>query len=305
MKMLKFWLAIVASIMVIGCASAPPKGLAQTQGTSPTTAGTPSPIPTATLPKTDFWPKIYDDETYMATFSSTLSEAEAVGAIKNLQNSFVEYSAGVSISELDVDPFGLRAKWQWVEGNFVKSASLIIPFDQVTSIYLENYPRLNLDYKWGIIVNIAQGNKASLRTPTRDTAERLGKAIFTLATARKAPLKMPYPYFGAALGPLTDAQAQAAGILKTSGVIVLWIFRESPAEKAGISPQDIITTAGGVPIHASDDLFSAVDAAVKAGATQLKIDGIRRSYKVENGKYIEIFVPLTYILPIDQSGGAK
>lgn len=295
MKMFKFALVILATIIVFGCASAPPKGQVQTQGT----------IPTATLPKTDIWPKIYEDETYMATFSSTLSEVEAVGAIKNLQNSFVEYNAGIPISELDVDPFGLRAKWQWVENNFVKSASLIIPFDQVTSIFLESYPKLTKDYKWGIIVNISQGNTASLRTPSRDTAERLGKAILALATARKAPLKMPNPYFGAALGSLTDAQAHAAGILKTSGAIVLWIFKESPAEKAGISPQDIITSVGGVPIHTADDLFSLIDSAVKASATQLKIDGIRRSYKVENGKYIEIFVPLTYILPIDQSGGAQ
>jgi len=316
MRVLKSVLAVCVLVLIAGCASAPsPQAAAPAanaaQGSSaqaaaaPTPASAPAAQPAATPPKSDIWPKIYDDETYLTDFASTLSEAEAVGSIKNLQNSFVEYGAGIPISSLDVDPYGLRAKWQWTENNFVKSASLIIPFDQVASILLEQYPKLNLEYKWGIIVYMTGGNKSSLRTPTRDSAERLGKAIAALAKARNAPLSMPNMRFGAALGALTDAQAQAAGILKDAGVIVLWIFRESPAEKAGFSPQDIVTSVGGAPIHTGADLFAAIDAAAAAGATQLKIDGLRRSYRVDGGKYIEIFVPLTYVLPIEQAGGAK
>jgi len=239
-------------------------------------------------------------------FDSNWSEAEAVGAIKNLQNSFVEYSAGIPISELDVDPYGLRAKWQWLENNsFIKSASLIIPYDQITSILLEYYPTLNKDYKWGIIVYLSGNNTASLRTPSRDTAERLGKAIMVLAKARGAKLNMPNPLFGAALSALSDAQAQAAGIQKSAGVIVLWIFKESPAENAGFSAQDIITSVGGKPVQNGDDLFSAISSAASAGAKELKIDGLRRSYRIEGNKYAEIFVPLTYTLTIAQTGGAK
>jgi len=303
MKMNPFLPVIIVALLIIGgCASAPPQGSAQSQAASPSTAAPPTPV---SPPKTDIWPKIYDDDTYLTMFDSNWSEAEAVGAIKNLQNSFVEFSAGIPLSDLDVDPYGLRAKWQWSEGNFVKSASLIIPFDQVTSIFLENYPKLKKEYTWGIIVSLTGGSKTSLRTPTRDSAERLGKAIMVLAKARKAPLSMPNPRFGASVGALTEAQAQAAGILKNSGVIVFWIFKESPAEKAGLSPQDIITAVGGKSIHSTEELFSAINAAVSAGATQLKIDGIRRSYKIENGKYVEIFVPLTYTLPIEQQGGAE
>lgn len=307
MRVLKCVPALILVLLIAGCASAPTPQGTPPAGTAPAgqPAGAPAAQPAAAPPASDIWPKIYDDETYLTDFASKLSEAEAVGTIKNLQNSFVEYGAGVPISTLDVDPYGLRAKWQWTENNFVKSASLIIPFDQVTSILLEYYPKLDKDYKWGIIVYMTGGNKSSLRTPTRDSAERLGKAITALATVRKAPLSMPNMRLGAALGALTDAQAQAAGILKSAGVIVQWIFRESPAEKAGFSPQDIITAAGGAPIHSGTELFSAIDAAAAAGATQIKIDGIRRSYKVEGGKYIEIFVPLTYTLPIDQTGGAQ
>ena len=123
----------------------------------------------------------YDDETYLTTFDSSWSEGEAVGAIKNLQNAMVEFNAGIPFSELDVDPYGLRAKWSWAEGSFIKSANLIIPFDQVSYILLEHYPALNKDYKWGLLVGIANANPVSFRTPTRDASERLGKAILVLA----------------------------------------------------------------------------------------------------------------------------
>ncbi len=310
MKYAKLVLALFVAFLVLGCASAPPPttSTASAPGATPqapASAQNAAP-PSVAPPKNDVWPKIYDDETYLTTFDSSWTEAEAVGAIKNLQNSFVEFNAGISLSELDVDPYGLRAKWQWVENNsFVKSASFIIPFDQVTSILLEYYPALNKDYKWGLIVNLSGNSAVSIRTPSRDTAERLGKAINVLAKARGAKLSMPNPRLGAALSALSDAQAQAAGIQKTSGVIVLWIFKDSPAEKAGFSPQDIITSAGGKPIHSGDELFAAIDAAADAGARELKIDGIRRSYRIEDKKYVEIFVPLTYTLAIDQTGGTK
>lgn len=299
MKYAKFVLALVVASLLVGCASAPPPST--TQASAPNSAP-----PSVAPPKSDIWPKIYDDETYLTMFDSGWTEAEAVGAIKNLQNSFVEFNAGVPLSELDVDPYGLRAKWQWVENNsFIKSASFIVPFDQVTSILLEYYPTLNKDYKWGIIVNLSGNSSVSIRTPSRETAERLGKAILVLAKARGAKLSMPNPLFGAALAPLSDAQAQAAGIPKTSGVIVLWIFKESPAERAGFSAQDIITGVGGTPVHGADELFAAIDAAAGAGAKELKIDGIRRSYRIEGNKYIEIFAPLTYTLTIEQTGGAQ
>lgn len=311
-KLSHYWWTglVIISLLAAGCASVTPQQDSQAQATPPAASSTPPPAgstppPLASLPKTDIWPKIYDDDTYLTMFDSNWTEAEAVGTIKNLQNSFVEFNAGIPLSELDVDPYGLRAKWQWSEDNFVKSASLIIPFDQVSSILLEHYPKLDKNYKWGIIVHMTGSNKAMLLTPTRDAAERLGKAILVLAKARKAPLSMPNPRFGAALAPLTEAQAQAAGILKTSGVIVHWVFKESPAEKASISPQDIITTVGGKAVHTAGEVFALIDAAAAAGATHINIDGIRRSYKIEDGKYIEIFVPLTYTLPIEQVGGAE
>lgn len=285
MKTLRTLLLFFALVLAAGCASAPPA----------------APTPPA---KADLWPKIYSDETYLSSFSSTWSTEEAIGAIRNLQNSVVEYTANFPISDLSVDAYGMRARWSWTEpGSIVKSAGFIVPFDQVTSMLLEHYPSMDKSFTWGLIAYLGGGNPpVSIRTPTRDAAERLGKAILVLAKARGAALSLPNPRFGAALSPLTAEQAQAAGIQKSGGVIVSWVFRESPAEAAGFSAQDIITGVAGKPVAGAADLFGAIDAAAAAGARSVAISGIRRSYRIEGAKRIEIFVPVAFTLAIDQTG---
>lgn len=268
--------------------------------------GCATPPPPAPPPVSDIWPKIYEDETYLTGFESTWTEDEAVGAIRNLQNSFVEHNANLPITELNVDAFGARARWSWVEmGAIQKSAGFIIPFDQVTSVLLESYPASDKAFKWGINVYISGGNPVVLRMPNRDAAERFGKAVIVLAKARKSPLSMPNMRFGAAIGSLTVDQARAAGVLQSAGVIISWIFRESPAEKAGFSAQDIITSVAGKTIQKGQELFDLIEVAAAAGATELKIDGLRRTYRREGDKYVEVFIPIRFSLPIAQPGGTK
>jgi len=268
--------------------------------------GCATPPPPAPPPPSDIWPKIYQDETYLYDFASIWTEDEAMGAIRNLQNSFVESNANLPITELNVDAFGVRARWSWVEmGNIQKSAGFIIPFDQVTSVLLEQYPASDKSYKWGINVYITGVNPVVLRMPNREAAERFGKAVVVLAKARKAPLSMPNMRFGAAVGSLTADQARAAGILQSAGVIISWVFRESPAEKAGFSPQDIITSVAGKTVQKGQELFDLIEVAASAGATELTLYGLRRTYKTEGDKYVEIFVPVRFTLPIARSGGAK
>lgn len=268
--------------------------------------GCATPPPPAPPPVSDIWPKIYEDETYLTGFESTWTEDEAVGAIRNLQNSFVEHNANLPITELNVDAFGARARWSWVEvGAIQKSAGFIIPFDQVTSVLLESYPASDKAFKWGINVYISGGNPVVLRMPNRDAAERFGKAVIVLAKARKSPLSMPNMRFGAAVGSLTVDQSRAAGVLQSAGVIISWIFRESPAEKAGFSAQDIITSVAGKTVQKGQELFDLIEAAAAAGATELKIDGLRRTYRREGDKYVEVFIPIRFSLPIAQPGGTK
>ncbi|HCO48841.1 MAG TPA: hypothetical protein DIT55_05250, partial [Spirochaetaceae bacterium] len=183
MKNKPFFLSLIAALLLAGCAVPPP----------PTPEIPPQPT-------TDIWPKIYTDETYLFTFASSWSEDEAMGSIRNLQNSMVEHNANFPLSELNVDPYGMRARWSWIEnGSFQKSAGFIVPFDLVSSILLEHYPTIDKNYKWGLNIYFTSGNPVLIRTPTRESAERLGKAILVLAKARGAKLGMPNTRFGAAL----------------------------------------------------------------------------------------------------------
>jgi S1-C subfamily serine protease len=201
----------------------------------------------------------------------------------------------------------MRARWSWVEGGtVVKSAGFIIPYDQVSMILLQHYPSLEKSFRWGLNVYIKGSSTVSIRTPARDSAERLGKAIHALARARGAEITIPNPRFGAAVAPLSEAQAKAAGISWPGGLIISWVFRDSRAERAGFSAQDIITNVAGSAVFKGEDLFASLDKAEKAGDKNIKIQGLRRSYRLEADKYIEIFVPLTYVLPIDTpQGGSK
>ena len=165
------FIAVLIALSLAGCATAP--GLNLPSSPEGSEVG---------------WPKIYADETYLFDFSSSLSEAEAVGTIKNLQDSMVEHNANLPFSFLDVDAFGFRTRWSWAEGSMIKSAGFIIPYDQVSSILLQHYPATDKNFKWGVNVYMKGPSTVSLRTPTRDAAQRLGRAIHALAKARGAAL---------------------------------------------------------------------------------------------------------------------
>lgn len=69
MKASRLVIPLFSLVIAVGCASSPPA------------PGIPA--------KEGVWPKIYSDETYLASFMSSWSPDEAIGAIRNLQNSMV------------------------------------------------------------------------------------------------------------------------------------------------------------------------------------------------------------------------
>ena len=263
----------------------------------------------ATAPKPDIWPPIYSDETYLESFDSTWPPDEAMATIRNLETSLVEYSAGVPLSELSVDQYGLRARWTWLvkpsgpqSAPIQQSASFIIAFNQVGSLLLEHYPNLNVDFRWGLIVRFADGTAVSVRCPTREAAMRFGSAVSVLARARGAEPSLPNPRLGAALSALSAAQSEAAGLAPGTGAIVLWLFREGPAEKVGLSPQDIFVAVDGEKVAAPDAVFASIEAAATAGKPEVVLSVIRRSYRVEGLRHTEIFVPMTVAIALEKPG---
>lgn len=299
MKLFRIIVAAAIAAAATGCATMPPQGVAGTPGSAGTSAAPAPPAVGSAAPSAaSIWPKIYEDESWLTSFESAWSEEQAVGTIRNLQNSMVEHKANAPIGDLNVDPFGMRARWTWVEGGYQKSSGFVVPFDQVSSMLLERYPGIDKEFKWGLLIYLEGNQPVSVRTPTRDAAERLGKAVYRLAKAREAKLGMPNQRVGASLGALSAEQAQAAGILKTDGIIVSWIFRDGPAERAGFSPQDIITGIGGTKVRKIEDFFQGVEGAAAAGASRIKVEGLRRSYRQDKTMLVEVFVPVTYDFPL-------
>jgi S1-C subfamily serine protease len=149
----------------------------------------------------------------------------------------------------------------------------IIPFDQVFWISLIHYPNLDRPYKWGVGVSIKDKPDVNMRVATRDDAERLAEAIYSLATARG--LKMQTPFLGVSMLDLTPQQAAAANLAPGVGQLIVFVDKESPADEAGMQPLDIITEIEGTVITSSVIYENAAAAAKAAGKNPITMKYLR------------------------------
>jgi serine protease Do len=86
-----------------------------------------------------------------------------------------------------------------------------------------------------------------LAVPMNDTTRRIVHALITDGAVRRA-------YLGIAGGsrPLPPRVAQRTG--RRSGVEVIEVVPGSPADRAGIRPEDLLLSLDGAPLHGVDDL---------------------------------------------------
>jgi len=233
------------------------------------------------------------------------SPDEAIGTIKNLQQNFVQWSSGTPLTALDVDAFGLRAKWEWTEvtqqtnyvpsyGGFFagynyvpvysgsyqtetystdKSDMLVIPFDDVKSLTLYHMPDLPREFKYGLVVGSAD-KEIPLRVADERSQRQLANAIYTLAAARGAGLQGPS--VGLRLGEPTPEQRQALGLPGETGLLVWSVAKGGPAEKAGIQFLDVLMEVNGRPLKTADGVTPIVQAAQQANGQPISVRLLRR-----------------------------
>jgi serine protease Do len=86
-----------------------------------------------------------------------------------------------------------------------------------------------------------------LAVPINDVTRRIVHALMTEGAVRRA-------YLGIAGGsrPLPPRVAQRVG--RSTGVEVIEVVPGSPADRAGIRPEDLLLTLDGTPLHGVDDL---------------------------------------------------
>ncbi|QTN34273.1 PDZ domain-containing protein [Akkermansiaceae bacterium] len=82
------------------------------------------------------------------------------------------------------------------------------------------------------------------------------------------------PFIGIATAEVPDMVADHLGLAAGTGVIIRTVCPDSPAEKAGLSANDIITSLDGKPV-ASPDALTSVILGRKAG-DRLKVDLIHK-----------------------------
>ena len=70
--------------------------------------------------------------------------------------------------------------------------------------------------------------------------------------------KVDRGYIGIQLRPIDEVSAKSLKLDKVAGALVDDILKDSPAEKAGIEPGDVILELNGKPVNSSNDLQSLV-----------------------------------------------
>ena len=230
------------------------------------------------------WPPPVRHKYYWPSWQMLSNAEEAIGVLKNLQHSFVEFTAGQPFKTFDVDKYGLRGKWEWSEttnesvyvptyggywigGQYVPyyggtnqirtntsqhAGELVIPFAEVSALWIWYDPGLVQEYKWGLSVSLDNKALVGLRAPDEKTIRQLGNAIVTLC--KEQGRIMSRYLFGIAVNPLTPEQSAELTLSQGTGLLVLDVYVGSPGEKAGVRFLDVILEVDGQPVKDESEL---------------------------------------------------
>ncbi len=75
-----------------------------------------------------------------------------------------------------------------------------------------------------------------------------------LAAAEKGDSSFQRPYVGATFDPVTSEVAEALGLKRARGALVVSVVKGGPAEKAGIEPGQVVTAVNGIEVEHPDAL---------------------------------------------------
>jgi hypothetical protein len=232
------------------------------------------------------WPSPIGAKWYWYRPEMLSSAEEAMGTLRNLQQSFVEFAAGQNFKTFDLDKYGLRTKWEWTEttqytqyvpnsggywvgghyqsyygGSYQPSTqtsqhegAFVIPFAEVSSLEIYSYPDLDRNYKWSLHVYLDNKDPVYLRAPDEKTVKQLGNAIATLSREQGRIIK--FTRFGSSTPPLTPEQSAELALQPGTGLLVHDVAVGSPAEKVGLRFLDVILEVDGQPVKDVNELHA-------------------------------------------------
>ena len=97
--------------------------------------------------------------------------------------------------------------------------------------------------------------------------------------------------------PITEAEAKGLGLPKPEGAIVSQVEHDSPAEKAGIQPGDVIVEFGGKAVPNSDTLVQMVTATAPGSRVPARL--------IRNGKETTVTVAVEELQIEDQNASRE
>ncbi|MGE5605577.1 MAG: PDZ domain-containing protein [Bacteroidota bacterium] len=190
----------------------------------------------------------------------------ALGALKNIQKDFTGWQ-GCPVRQIELDRFGLRIsgvldttydKWVYtgigILGGHYETVPYheeeltVVPFDQVRTMRLFFYPKLDRDNKYGLRIALNNGKRVDFRAIDQSTVKQLANAVATLVLASGNKI---YPITG--LSVVTDKKEDAKIKKKLKwkeeyGAVIEKVVPESPAAGAGLKANDIILEVNGAII---------------------------------------------------------
>jgi serine protease Do len=215
--------------------------------------------------------KLYDDKEFEATLVGRDSKTDLalikIEGAKNLKPLKMGDSGDLDVGTWVVaigSPFGLE---QTVTAGIVSAKGRIIgsgPYDD----FIQTDASINPGNSGGPLLDL-EGEVMGINTAIVASGQGIGFAIpINLAKGIVAQLKeggeVTRGWLGVAIQDLTPELAEYYGLEERKGVLIAQIFKDDPADKAGLKANDVVTAIDGRAVSSGREL-SQVIADTKVG----------------------------------------
>lgn len=208
--------------------------------------------------------KLYDEKEYDAKMVGTDPKTDL--ALIKIDVKGVDYLELGDSDALDVgtwvvaigSPFGLE---QTVTAGIVSAKGRIIgsgPYDD----FIQTDASINPGNSGGPLLNL-EGEVVGINTAIVASGQGIGFAIPSKLAAGivdqlRSSGEVTRGWMGVAIQDITPELAEYYNLKEKSGVLVAKVYRDDPADKAGIVPGDVITHVKGEEVKSSRDLSTAI-----------------------------------------------
>jgi serine protease Do len=182
------------------------------------------------------------------------------------------------------EPFGLQAT---VTAGIVSAKERALGPTSVYSDFLQTDAAINPGNSGGPLFNL-RGEVVAVATAIIGGANTIGFAIPIAVVKQILPQlektgRVVRGFLGVQPQPITQDMVDNLGLKSTQGALVADVVKDSPAEKAGIKPGDVITTVNGKPVADNNQLTREVGAIPPAQTVKLDVvrEGKQRQVEVK------------------------